>query len=346
MTFCSSVSSEVRTFRKRSNLAPLWPSRLKINELGVRTTQVLSIEEAINRFLMTKAKASQYHSNDLSRRLKRWAETTDQNQPIHAVTKQEIETYLAQYSAQNFVNHRAALSNLFGYAVKVGAAPGNPLSTIEKPRIKRSRPAILSSMEFETLLNRALSQSRFDVLSWLVLGGLVGLRPYEVLRLEWTGIQFQTREVRIEAEWTKTHRARVIPLQPNALEWLKLIAAHTLEKTLRIMPSESTWNNRWRRWRQEEETPLPLAWWDGKDDVLRHSYGTYRAAILRNSHVEAAGLSPDLKTEPKMFDLFCALAERWGPALRYRTKSYRAGEALQLYNELQELYQFLRELTP
>jgi len=30
--------------------------------------------------------------------------------------------------------------------------------------------------------------------------------------------------------------------------------------------------------------PLPLAWWVGKDEVLRHSYGTYRAAILRNSY--------------------------------------------------------------
>jgi predicted AAA+ superfamily ATPase len=50
------------------------------------------------------------------------------------------------------------------------------------------------------------------------------------------------------------------------------------------MPSESTWNNRWQRWRQEEDAPLPLAWWVGKDDILRHSYGTYRAAILRNSH--------------------------------------------------------------
>ena len=177
-----------------------------------RTTQVLSIEEALDRFLKTKEKTSDYHSNDLARRLKRWAETTDRTQPIHAVTKQEIESYLA------------------------------------------------------------------------VLGGLVGLRPYEVLRLEWTGIHFETREIRVEPGWTKTHRARVIPLQPNALEWLSLVAAHTVERTGRVMPSASTWNNRWRRWRLEEDTPLPLPWWVGKDDVLRHSYGTYRAAILRNSH--------------------------------------------------------------
>jgi hypothetical protein len=72
------------------------------------------------------------------------------------------------------------------------------------------------------------------------------------------------------------------------------------------------------------------------------SYETHSWDVL----VEAAGLSPDLKTETKMYDLFSALAEQWGPELRYRTKSYGTGEALQLYNELQELYQFLRELTP
>ena len=176
-----------------------------------RTTQVLSIEEAIHRFLITKEKASQYHSDDLSRRLNRWAGTRNQTQPIHSVTKQELETYLSRYSAQNFINHRAALSNLFGYAFKVGAAPENPLSTIEKPRIKRTRPAILSDTEFAALLSRARDHGRFDVLTWLVFGGLVGLRPYEVLRLEWAGIQFQTREIRIEPSWTKTHRARVIP---------------------------------------------------------------------------------------------------------------------------------------
>jgi integrase len=116
---------------------------------------------------------------------------------------------------------------------------------------------------------RRLALRRFDVLSWLILGGLVGLRPYEVLRFEWTGIHFQTREIRVEPGWTKTHRARIVPLQPNAFEWLKLVASHTAEKRGKVMPSVSTWNNRWRRWRQEEDTPLPLRWWVGKDDVLR-----------------------------------------------------------------------------
>jgi site-specific recombinase XerD len=135
------------------------------------------MEEAIDHFLVTKEKTSHFHSNDLTRRLKKWADTIDLTQPIHSFTKQEIESYLARYSAQNFINHRAALSNLFGHALKIGATPENPVSGIEKPRIKRTRPAMLSTKEFDILLNRARNQKRFDVLSWLVLGGLVGLRP-------------------------------------------------------------------------------------------------------------------------------------------------------------------------
>ena len=50
------------------------------------------------------------------------------------------------------------------------------------------------------------------------------------------------------------------------------------------MPPESTWNNRWRRWR---EINHEISWWRGKDDVLRHSFGTYRAAVLRNAHALA-----------------------------------------------------------
>jgi hypothetical protein len=98
------------------------------------------MEEAIDHLLVTKEKTSHFHSNDLTRRLKKWADTIDLTQPIHSFTKQEIESYLARYSAQNFINHRAALSNLFGHALKIGATPENPVSGIEKPRIKRTRP--------------------------------------------------------------------------------------------------------------------------------------------------------------------------------------------------------------
>jgi integrase len=320
----------------------------------------LSIEEALDRFLMTKEKTSDFHSNDLARRLKRWAETRDRIRPIHAVTKQEVESYLAQYSAQNFINHRVALSSLFDYAFKIGATPDNPVLTIEKPRIKRARPAVLDDEEYEALLNRALTQRRFDVLSWLALGGLVGLRPYEVLRLEWTGIHFQTREIRVEPGWTKTHRARIVPLQPNAFEWLKLIASRTAEKRGKVMPSASTWNNRWRRWRQEEDTPLPLRWWVGKDDVLRHSYGTYRAmAELEECRLDGLGfqsghqvvgveiLNLSKRFEPHFRVLFSAISRGvpWGISIRVETcgseRKQKCGKLWSIYVQIFYVFSLL-----
>ena len=75
---------------------------------------------------MTKEKASNYHSRDLSRRLKKWAENLKSDPANSHVTKHEIESYLAQFSAQNFINRRAALSNLFGYTLKIGATSEEP----------------------------------------------------------------------------------------------------------------------------------------------------------------------------------------------------------------------------
>jgi hypothetical protein len=62
--------------------------------------------------------------------------------------------------------------------------------------------------------------------------------------------------------------------------------------------------------------------------------------------VAASGLLPDIKQQPKMDAIYSALVDKWGPSLRYRTGKYSASEANRLYNELDELYSFLRELVP
>ncbi len=62
--------------------------------------------------------------------------------------------------------------------------------------------------------------------------------------------------------------------------------------------------------------------------------------------VEAAGLAADIKAQHQISLIYDALAERWGPALRYRTVKYAASEAPRLYKEMFALYQFLNELVP
>jgi hypothetical protein len=62
--------------------------------------------------------------------------------------------------------------------------------------------------------------------------------------------------------------------------------------------------------------------------------------------VAAAGLLPDIRQQPAMEAIYSALVDEWGPSLRYRTRGYSAVEANRLYNEMNELYGFLRELVP
>jgi hypothetical protein len=62
--------------------------------------------------------------------------------------------------------------------------------------------------------------------------------------------------------------------------------------------------------------------------------------------VDAAGLLPDIKQQSTMDAIYSALADKWGPSLRYRTAKYSGSEANRLYNEMGELYDFLREIVP
>lgn len=62
--------------------------------------------------------------------------------------------------------------------------------------------------------------------------------------------------------------------------------------------------------------------------------------------VHEAGLVRDIKSTPAMSLIYDALAEQWGPSLRYRSGNYPAAEASKLYNEMIALYGFLNELVP
>jgi hypothetical protein len=46
-----------------------------------------------------------------------------------------------------------------------------------------------------------------------------------------------------------------------------------------------------------------------------------------------------------MAGIYYALADMWNPGLRYRTTNYSTAEANRLYNEMQQLYDFLSELV-
>ncbi len=62
--------------------------------------------------------------------------------------------------------------------------------------------------------------------------------------------------------------------------------------------------------------------------------------------VQAAGLLPDIRKQTAIYAIYSALADQWGPALRYQTTRYTTSRGNQLYREMEQLYKFLNELVP
>jgi hypothetical protein len=62
--------------------------------------------------------------------------------------------------------------------------------------------------------------------------------------------------------------------------------------------------------------------------------------------VTKAGLLKDIKLQPAMDAIYSGLAGIWGPSLRYRTANYSENEAKRLYNEMNQLYMFFKDLVP
>jgi hypothetical protein len=258
------------TLAQAAKFAAEHVSRIKIT---------ISIDGAVKRFLESRESRSDMHYKDLNRRLNRWLATIDPTRDVATVEKAAIEVYLAEYTGRNQLNHLRALNNFFRFAGKIGAIGTVPTSGIEIS-LRRSKVAYLESKVFADLLVKAYAQNEADVLVWLVLGGFLGLRPFEAYHAYWSGVKWETSEFRVEADWSKTRRSRVLPIQPNAMEWLRI--AHDLRKRdERIFPNHNTFTHRFVDWREANHD---MEFWRDKQDILRHSYGTHRMAVLRNAH--------------------------------------------------------------
>jgi hypothetical protein len=58
-----------------------------------------------------------------------------------------------------------------------------------------------------------------------------------------------------------------------------------------------------------------------------------------------AGLAEALRRETAVWDIFAALADSWGPELRYLAKAPNPGEADRLYGETSRVYDWITEQT-
>lgn len=143
------------------------------------------------------------------------------------------------------------------------------VSEMKAPRAEDPKRDVFTAEEFRKLLEASDDRTRPAI----ILCGFCGLRTAEVGRILWSDVKLAQRVVVVGAHAAKTQSRRVIPLCDAAVEWLAPFA----NQTGPVLPVDD-------RHIAAVGVAAGVSW---RKNGLRHSYASFRLAILKN-HEEAA----------------------------------------------------------
>lgn len=225
--------------------------------------------------------ASPRYMQDLRYRLGRFAEDCKKN--IGDVGVADLQDWLDNLgqSSQSYRNFRAVLFTLFHFAETRAYVTGNPVVGVEMIKVKRGDIQIFSPQD----IRRLLAAAKPDFVPSLSICAFAGLRTIEVIRLDWADIDLPARHIVIGASNSKTASRRIVPIADNLAEWLAPFAR----------ASGKVWN--WppdRFYRDQAMTARAAGMKDWKLNAMRHSYASYRYALIQDAPRTAAemGNSP------------------------------------------------------
>ena len=209
---------------------------------------------------------SRDHVEDLRKSLARFANVVRIELPM--VRPRNVEDWLAgmgKASQRSKRNRLAALRNLVGYCERRGYLPKGSLDlSVIELRHTESDVQIYTPAQLRTILGAV----RPSEIPFVVIGAFTGMRSAEITRLRWEDIRGDMIDVR--ARNSKTRQRRLVPVLPVLRAWLDL-----------------------HRKNDGPVCPLhdpiaPIAWRTREAGVewlhngLRHSFGSYRMATIKN----------------------------------------------------------------
>jgi len=191
----------------------------------------------------------------------------------------EIEKILdkAGKGPRAFNNMRGTFGALFSYAQRRGYLPRERKHEASLVDPREERFGGLISVYKPQDMRRLLENADNRLLPFLALGGLAGLRSMEICRVTWEMIDFESGFILLPKAFTKTRRRRVVPIGTALDSWLRPLRG---EGVIYGFEDSSSLNRLvCRHWPLDEnKKPLVVR----LPNALRHSYGTYRFAQLRD----------------------------------------------------------------
>jgi integrase len=168
---------------------------------------------------------------------------------------------------RSYNNVRQAVVTLFNFARRRGYLPKGETTEAADVETKRDRDreiAILTPAELSKLLRK--SKPVYQL--YFALAAFTGIRSAELLRLEWSEINFEKGHIEVKTRKAKTATRRLVPIQPNLAKWL----APYRDRKGKLFQSRRTVDSAIKFAKR-----LKIPW---TANVLRHSYATYRLSIL------------------------------------------------------------------
>jgi integrase len=185
---------------------------------------------------------------------------------LHEVTVDELKDLCHRAgSAPRTVWNRIHLARqVRNHAIGRGWAGENPACKLVASAREDREPGYLSVADVQRLLQVA---GEYELLGYVALGLFAGVRSAELVRLDWSCVHREDREIVIDARAAKTRSRRVIPYDETLAAWLDLCPQrHGPIVNHRNLSRDL------RRLRQAAGT----AHWP--HNALRHSFATYHLA--------------------------------------------------------------------
>lgn len=155
-------------------------------------------------------------------------------------------------SAQTLKHHHSLLKKLFNDAVMWDLLMVNPVTKVALPKTIKKEVAFYNEEQTDQLLH-ALEQEEMQFQVMVLLALVTGCRRAEIAALQWSDIDFNTNEIKIERalsyvprqqqhiKTTKTEISRKISLPEHMTNLLKKYKKYQTEKRLKKGQGKSDW---------------------------------------------------------------------------------------------------------
>jgi len=251
-----------------------------------------TVEEVVREFIADRRSAgcSAVHVHDLEIRLGQFSKafslpimpvsTPTVQQWIYGLKNQKTERAVAARTKENMIRQIVSLFNFARRQKYLPAELALEISEIPAPKKQHAPIGIYTAEEMRAVLAKADEA----IVPALAIAAFAGLRLAEVSRLDWRDVRLSEQLIVVGAENAKTAARRLVPVNDNLAAWL---SAHA-KRFGPLNPCTEQLNNVGNALGDRFERAASRAKVAWKRNGFRHSYISYRVAVLKN--VPAAAL--------------------------------------------------------